>query len=815
MLIKNFAEVREAIKPHLVDYLESKGIETAKNFKCLDPKHEDKNPSCSMLPDKLGAYCHSCSRAFDIFDAVALFENKQLFGYSFVEIIQTLAAQYNIPIEMGEVSEEKMFEFMVYRAYRDVADYIVNCKLSILASKEADRRGWKNSTLRETLTGTVDSFENLHSYLINKGYDDQFLKDADLGREDIFNPECLIFTTCDEHGNPVGFAARRLTWKKGDSVSKYVNQRTTGIKANIYQKGKRLYGFHLARQENKPIYIFEGQGDVLTARQAGLTNCVAIGSTGLSTDHIMVLKEYDKYNIILALDGDRAGVDKIIKLLDTRFAGHKDMKVSVILIPDNMDPDEFIRTRGLDEFHKLAKRSAFEWRLQSFNQTEDPQLICSAMIPYIVNESSFLIQEDMAKILSGMTGYSPKAITAEVQRLQNAHEEKKSLQRINLVEQALRDAKENPQDAEIILTETKNRLFQISRQYNDDTMSEAEFLDQVISQKTTEESKSGKFSGFVLSEDMKYFQSVLAGEWDKDVLIVIGGNANSGKSALVCKLAYDIASMADNEALSIIHTIDDSRAQILPRLVAIAEGSKTLQLNQIKDPNYWGKQDSSVPQKRINGYGKLENLIKNGRLIVKDNNHGNTIAYIETLIQYYKERYPNRKLVYFLDNFHKLSDYSEMKDERTRFARLSNAIKAIAVQYHIPVISTMEYTKLPKGTRPGNNNIAESVRMEYDSNAIIHLYNEMHELGPECNIYHTVSSNGKIQKLPRVEVIFGKNKITSFKDSIFMDFFPASSDFRGISMDEVAIQLAQAKQQKDAKLHNKGHGDPNDISSIV
>lgn len=812
MQIKNFNTVLSQIQEHLEEYLNSKGLDTSKNFKCIDPKHEDNNPSCGMMPDKIRAYCHSEGRIFDIFDAFCLMENKPQQGIGFVtEVVQVLAEKFSIPIEMGEMSEEKLYELEVYKAYRDVAEYITNNNSIRVActAEEISKRKWLNKTLIEINSGTIKSFADYEDYLINKGYSHEFLVETDLLRSDIFNENNIIFTTHDPFANPVGFAARNCLWKKGSENAKYINQRTTGTKLNIYRKGERLYGFHLARKEEGPIYLFEGQGDLLTARQAGIKNCCAIGSTALTTEHITLLKEFNKFNVILVLDGDKAGQDKIAKLLDTRFAGHKEMQVSIIIIPDGKDPDEFIREFGIDEFNKLARRTAFEWRLNSFTDLSEPIDICRSMVPFIVNEPSYLVQEDMAKVLSKLTGYTVQSILSEVERLQNAHEERKSQERIGIVNRALASAKDNPQDAEIILTEARNSLLEIAKKYDDDAMSEQEFLKQVLYQRNIEESKSDKFSGFILSKELENFQNALAGEWDKDVLLVVGGKGNAGKSAFMSKLSYDIASHEENNALVIYHTIDDSREQLLPRFVAIAEGSRILTINSVKEPNYWCKEIPNLLDKRAAGYNLVEQLIKTGRLIIKDANHGTSLSYAENLIQYYQEKYPHRKLVYFLDNFHKLSDYTDSKDERVRFKKLSKAVKGLATSYHIPIVCTMEYTKLAVGTRPGNNNISETVSMEYDSNLIVHLYNDLHELGPNSTIYHNVvDKDGKISRSPRLEMIFGKNKITSFKDSLYFDFYPASSDFVGIERDVIAAQLDAAEQAKKEKNQNEGKATP-------
>jgi replicative DNA helicase len=395
-----------------------------------------------------------------------------------------------------------------------------------------------------------------------------------------------------------------------------------------------------------------------------------------------------------------------------------------------------------------------------------------------------------------------KTIQSEVTRLQDTQYQKRMTERRAVIEKSMKAAIENPLEAEIILTSTKDQLLEISKKYDEDKMSEQTFLAEILEQKKLQENKSDKFSGFVLSSELRNFQESLQGEWDKDVLMVIGGRANAGKSAFMVKLAYDIASHErENNALVIYHTIDDTTEQLLPRFVSIAEGTKQLTLNQIKDPNYWGKVNPDITYKRNIGYNLLETMVKNGRLIVKDANHGSSVSYMETLVSYYQSKYPGRRLVYFLDNFHKLRDFSEQSgDERIRFKMLSGAIKRIATQYHIPIICTMEYTKLPAGQKPSNNNIAESVAMEYDSNFIGHIYNDLHEKGPNAEMYHMAIQDEHPVRLPRIEMIFGKNKISSFKSSLYFDFYPASSDF--IAVDEQVI-ITEREAAAEAKAEEK------------
>ena len=63
------------VKERLEDYLRGKGINTRRNFHCLNPAHNDSKPSMSIDRDsKSGPHCHcfSCGAYYDTFDLIAI-----------------------------------------------------------------------------------------------------------------------------------------------------------------------------------------------------------------------------------------------------------------------------------------------------------------------------------------------------------------------------------------------------------------------------------------------------------------------------------------------------------------------------------------------------------------------------------------------------------------------------------------------------------------------------------------------------------------------------------------------------------------------
>jgi len=806
----DFETTINKLKPFLVDYLKEKGIDPTKQFVCLSPEHKDNNPSAGVVglgTESPRVHCFGCGGTWDLFDLVQLLDDKPGTGIEWVvETLRPLAEKYGVEIESSELTEEQLYELDTYRAYKIAASLLHTSGLESPEHKPfrdaIKKREWDAVALSEYSIGTVSSFSDFREGLKKAGFTPKFLDEIDLGRKDLFSPENIIFTWKDEKGRPIGFTARHLNYEKEKAQAekagkkyngtKYNNQRTTGLRCNIFQKGRRLYGIETAIKAPMPLYIFEGQADVMTARQHGMKNCVAVAGSNLSTEHIHLLKDLSIYDIVLVLDGDETGRKKLAEILETKLAGHRDMRVRVVCLPEDEDPDSFIRKKGLDAFKELAHWSAFEWRLHQYTEEDDPTTICKQMIPLIVNETSAVVRDTLCRTLASRTGAPLKAIIEDLNILLDEKARSRSRERQQVLDKAIYELQKAPADAEQILLAAKSDLQELGRRHNNDALSSENFLSQIGRQKEVEEKISSEDTGFELGPDLAPLREWLRADWSKDVFIALGGKSNVGKTGLLCKIAYSIA--VYNEDVTVIyHSIDDTIEQIIPRLVCIAVGDRQLTINQVRQPNYWTPKVSNLEDRRTAGYKSVMKLAQEGKLVVKDLNHGGSITFAETLVQFYKDQYPNRRVVYILDNFHKLSGFNQ-KDERVRFKLLSKAMKDMATKLHIPVISSVEYTKLPPGVKPNKSNISESVAMEYDTNFIAHLYSEFTDLPDAYSIYHTDKDwTGASIPLPRIEMLVDKNKITDCKGYLYFDFWPASSDYRSVSQTQVRADALVAK----------------------
>jgi len=801
--VKNFDLVVEQVKTHLVDYLEEQGINTKTNFNCIHPDHEDTVASCGIVKqsDFQKFHCFSCNTFGDIFDACAYLENKPQNGPDYIkETVLYLADKYGIEVKMEEPTEEEIYRTEAFNAYKKAAHYVASHPTE-KAFTEMDRRGWEHEGCKNRLIGSVDSFVNYKEHMKGEGFSVSFLESIDLLNPYLFNENNLLFTVCDDYGRPCGFGARNLDYNPEDKTSrKYINSKNFGtdVKCQIYEKSKRLYNIHLAKKEQGSLYIMEGYGDVETAIQQGLTKVVCVGGTAFTDYHVIELSKMGITDITLCMDGDDRGQAALNRMME-KFNDHKEFSVHVVSIPDDLDPDDFIRQRGIDNFLKLKKWTAFEWKLNSYDDRIDTNLIRKEVVPIIAAESSPMIREEMAITLSERTSISVEAIKSEVEQILDQTELKRALERRSILNTLAADLKSCPNDWRLSINKAVQDLEAMSQGYNEDMFSPAAYLKDLKQIKTAEEEHDSSENTFEFS-DWREFSSAVSGNWEA-TLNVIGGAANTGKTGLMGAMALQLAKNEENNALVLFHTIDDTVPQFTTRLVCqyAQELMPNISLNMIKNPNGFAN-SRRINEAREYAYNEIEKLVATERLVVRGGEQGkgaNTLAFAQEMIRYYKKMYPEKRIIYFLDNFHRLRDFANM-DERLRFKSLSNAAKDMAKKEGIPIWATMEYNKAGAWDgRPTNNSIAESAAMEYDANVIIHIYNDLHQKSDDADLFFwRTDSEGRKYKAPRIELIFGKNKISSFKGKLYFDFYTEQSRYVPVPSSVVQSDIEMIKMAK-------------------
>ena len=94
--------------------------------------------------------------------------------------------------------------------------------------------------------------------------------------------------------------------------------------------------------------------DVIRASSVGINNCVASLGTSVTKEQVELLKRMTD-NVILCFDGDKAG--KHASIVVSEMFEQINTSVKIVLLEDNLDPDEYILKYGYDKFKNKIERN--------------------------------------------------------------------------------------------------------------------------------------------------------------------------------------------------------------------------------------------------------------------------------------------------------------------------------------------------------------------------------------------------------------------------------------------------------------------------
>jgi DNA primase len=162
----------------------------------------------------------------------------------------------------------------------------------------------------------------------------------------------ITFPIQDLQGRHIGFGARVLpSDPRAGEQAKYLNTAETPI----YKKHDVLYNLHRARPtitRSGDVFVVEGYTDVIGLVQAGIENAVATCGTALGERHFELLSRFAQ-RAILAFDSDEAGARAAERAF--AFAESFPIQPVVMIIPEGLDPAEFVTKHGADAVRRAAK----------------------------------------------------------------------------------------------------------------------------------------------------------------------------------------------------------------------------------------------------------------------------------------------------------------------------------------------------------------------------------------------------------------------------------------------------------------------------
>lgn len=396
------------------------------NFNGLCPYHGEKTPSFTVFPGTQSFYCFGCGAGGDAITFVMRSENLD-----YPSALEFLAKRAGITITLEDNREKDgIGKKRILEMNLEAAKYFRSC----LFDKEIGQNGMEYFANKRKLPMLIikrfglgyapNSYDGLSKHLKAKGYSDEELQIAFLGRKmekngrswtnDMFRNR-VIFPVINTTGDIIAFGGRVLD----DSKPKYLNTSDTPG----FKKSKNLFALNYAKNHcSERLILCEGYMDVIALHAAGFENAVATLGTALTQEQARLMAKHTK-QVLICYDSDEAGQNATRKAV--RMLSEVGLDVKIIRMEGAKDPDEFIKKFGADKFRHVldSSRTGFEFKLETvlsrydITLTDDKIKAAGEMRDYISEVYSGVERDVYVSQTAAKLGVSPEGLKNDVEML--------------------------------------------------------------------------------------------------------------------------------------------------------------------------------------------------------------------------------------------------------------------------------------------------------------------------------------------------------------------------------------------------------------
>ena len=373
-----------------------------KEFIGLSPFKNEKSPSFTVNDEKEFYHCFSSGEHGNIFDF--LMKTKSI---GFGEAVRTLAAEAGMqPYRFSNFDQKKDLRYQTYKnIFKDYTSYF-HQQLFNSNNQEAlnylIKRGLSKNIIEEFKLGYVP-WQNKFYEELQKKYSEEeinltglYYKNDKTGKYiDRFNSR-VLFPINNITGDTIAFGGRIIRESK---LAKYINSPET----EFYKKGNMIFNLDKAkdlRSETDEVLIVEGYMDVVSVYSAGIKNVIANSGTALTERQITLIWKFFT-NPIICLDGDESGQKAAYRIAEKLFPLiNEENKVHFSIMPNNSDPDDYVKQNGKDGLLTLLKDKeiiqSFIWNYQlgKIDQNNPYEI---SKFEKVIKSLSYTIQDETLK----------------------------------------------------------------------------------------------------------------------------------------------------------------------------------------------------------------------------------------------------------------------------------------------------------------------------------------------------------------------------------------------------------------------------------
>ncbi|MBU5595158.1 DNA primase [Amphibacillus sp. MSJ-3] len=404
-----------------------------RNYFGLCPFHGEKTPSFSVTQEKQIFHCFGCGKGGNVF--TFLMEQE---GFSFQQAVTYLAQRSGFSMPDQYIQQEGHKDQSNDQVSLQAHELLTKFYHHIFShAKEAEdaraylkNRGLTDETIECFQIGfSPEAQEVTPQFLEKKAFNLQELVSSGvLARNDqgqVYDRMRgrLIFPIRNHLSKTVGFGGRSIT----ELEPKYLNSPESAL----FQKGKMLFNFDLARSELKKTgqaILFEGYMDVITAYQGNIKNGIASLGTSITEQQAALIKRYVN-TVVICYDGDEAGINASFKA--AKLMAKVGCQVRIATLPDGHDPDSFIRKYGGERFKQevievsstyMGFIMMYHKRAYNLNVEADQMAYVRKIVTEIAQLKSALDRDRYIRELTKMFDLSSEAIQEEVNQIRKKQE---------------------------------------------------------------------------------------------------------------------------------------------------------------------------------------------------------------------------------------------------------------------------------------------------------------------------------------------------------------------------------------------------------
>lgn len=319
------------------------------NFSGSCPFHSERTPSFTVFPATQSYYCFGCGAGGDVVSFIMNIENL-----SYVEALTMLADRAGVRLPTDGVSDsDGGSRNRIFEMNREAAKFYRECLFDEKKGAQAREYLVKHRKLSQSvikrfgLGFAPESFDEVSNHLRKKGFTEKEMQAGFLRKKsertgksfDMFRGR-VMFPILDVSGRVVAFGGRIM----GQGEPKYLNSSDTPV----FKKRKNLYALNYAKEHcSDELILCEGYMDVIALHNAGIENAVATLGTALTPEQARIMAKHTK-RVIISYDSDEAGkraASRAIELLT-----ETGLDVRVLKLKGAKDPDEYIKTFGVEKF---------------------------------------------------------------------------------------------------------------------------------------------------------------------------------------------------------------------------------------------------------------------------------------------------------------------------------------------------------------------------------------------------------------------------------------------------------------------------------